>query len=154
MLRQLNHEEFKLNSELQFRSQKKKKVESRRNRAAGCKNFTVSRNFATCKTDPPFFDLLTHFVHFWFFLNCPSCNSGQFNYFCNFAWLGQYISSYYTIIRRPLGSLIKFLGRKLSALPNLSHFLSFSLTFSYFITSQTPYEDDNSKDEWLETFPP
>ena len=31
---------------------------------------------------------------------------------------------------------------------------AFSLTFFPFLTSQTPFEDDNSEDERLETFPP
>ena len=48
-----------------------------------------------------------------------------------------------------VGSLIKF-GGKLSALSPLSHFLSFSF---HFLTSQTPFEDENSEDEWLEPFP-
>ena len=56
--------------------------------------------------------------------------------------------------KKTFGSLIKFLGGKLIEVPALSHFLSFSLTFSPFLTSQTPYEDDNSKDKWLEPFPP
>ena len=51
-------------------------------------------------------------------------------------------------------SLIKFLGGKLSALPALSHFLSFSLTFSPFPTSETPSKDDNSEDERLEPLSP
>ena len=35
--------------------------------------------------------------------------------------------------------------------PALSQLLSFSLLFSHFLGSQTPFEDDNSEDEWLET---
>ena len=35
-----------------------------------------------------------------------------------------------------------------------SRFLSLSLIFSYFFTIQTPSEDDNSEDEWLEPLSP
>ena len=48
-------------------------------------------------------------------------------------------------------SIIKFLGRKLSAIPALS---LVSLIFSPFMGSQTPFEDNNSEDERLQPFPP
>ena len=51
----------------------------------------------------------------------------------------------------PFCSLIKFLGGKLSAFPALSQF---SLIFSHSLGSQTPSEDDNSEDEWLEPLRP
>ena len=63
---------------------------------------------------------------------------------------GQYLSPKLHYNQETFGSLIKFLGEKLSVVPALSHFISFSF---HFLTSQTPYEDDNLEDEWLETFP-
>ena len=63
---------------------------------------------------------------------------------------GQYLSPKLHCKQETFGSLIKFLGGKLSAVPALSHFISF---YFHFLTSQTPFEDDNLEDEWLETFP-
>ena len=68
---------------------------------------------------------------------------------------GQYISPKLHCNRETFfGSLIKFLGAMLSTSPALFHFLSFSLTFSHFLTSQTGSEDDNSQEEKLKPFFP
>ena len=40
-------------------------------------------------------------------------------------------------------------GTKSFHLSRLGDFLSFSLPFSHFLTSQTLIEDDNSRDAWL-----
>ena len=83
LLNQLNHEEVKLNSELQFRNQKKREAESRRNRSsknfARLRNFTGLQNFATCKIALPLplftftvpFDFCSSFDFFPFY----PCNS-------------------------------------------------------------------------------
>ena len=67
---------------------------------------------------------------------------------------GQYISPKHHCKRETFWIINKVFGGKLSAPPSLFHFLSFSLTFSPFLTSQTPSEDDNSEDEQLKPFFP
>ena len=99
------------------------------------------------------FDFLT-FVPFLFSLFCPHCNSACFDILVILYWVLFIKDPRNDTVRKTFCSLIKFLGGKLSALPALSQFLSFSLTFSPFLTSQTPSEDDNLEDEWLEILPP
>ena len=52
------------------------------------RNFAGLRIFAAYEIVLHLFDLLTFLSHSLFFPNYPSCNSGQFIYFCNFACLG------------------------------------------------------------------
>ena len=47
--------------------------------------------------------------------------------------------------------LLKFWGRPIEQAPVFSPFLSFPF---FFLTGQTPYEDDFSEDEWLKPLPP
>ena len=47
--------------------------------------------------------------------------------------------------------IIEVLGRLAEQAPVFSHFSHF---LSHFLASQTPSEDDFSKDEWLKPFPP
>ena len=54
-----------------------------------------------------------------------------------------------TVKKDLFGSSIKWLIKR-----SFSEFLSFFLTFSHFLSSQTPSEDDNSEDEWLILFSP
>ena len=72
---------------------------------------------------------------------------------------GQYISPKLHCNQEETFWIIKkvFFSAKLSDSPAFfifSYFLSFSLTFSHFLTSQTPFEDDNLEDERLEPFFP
>ena len=117
-------------------------------------NFATLRSFATCEilmllplfTFPSPFDFCSSFDFFPFY----PCNSQLLLFILVICIvLGQYISpSKHCNRGDPFCSLIKFMGGNLSAVLALSHFLSFSLT------SQTPFEDDNSEDEWLEPLSP
>ena len=114
------------------------------------------RNFAPCENVPLFIPLLTFdfFCHFLFVSPiCPHCNSACFDLLVILYWVLSIKDPRRDTVKDS-SPLIKFLGGKLSALLALSHYLSFSLTFSPFLTSQTPSEDDNSKDERLEPLSP
>ena len=104
-----------------------------------------------CDTIHVAFDFLTSFVIFFGFLpNLSPCNSYCFGLFSILYW-GLAIKATKQDIVKRLFHLLQTFGGKLSAPPALSHFLSFSF---HFLTTQTTFEDDNSEDEQLETFPP
>ena len=54
-------------------------------------------------------------------------------------------------IQTVLVLLLKFLGKLVEQAPVC---FSFSFIFFSFLTSQTPFEDDFSEDEWLKPLPP
>ena len=80
------------------------------------------------------------------------CNSFDFGSFCNFAWLGKYISSC-TIIKENF-MLSNKIGGKLSAFPLFLLFSPLSLIFSLFLGCQTPSKDDNLEDERIKPLLP
>ena len=68
--------------------------------------------------------------------------------FCHFGNLhcfGWYIMPKQHFVKTVLVLLLNFW----ESCRTSSRLLSFSLIFSHFLTSQTPSEDDNSEDEWL-----
>ena len=79
-----------------------------------------------------------------------------YGFFCNFSLAGAVSKLLVHCNTIPFfRSLIIFLGENLSAVPAFSPVsLIFSHFLSLFLGCQTPSEDDNSEDEWLETLPP
>ena len=140
------HEEFESNSALQIRDQKERsaeitrKLEHHRN-FAGLRKFrklaefrSILRNFAShCSPSCTIhlsccFTLLPFCYNFLFLPILSLVIAFNFGSFCNFAWLGQYISSC-TVIKENFCSVIK-LARSFQ----LSRFFSFSSTFSHFLS--------------------
>ena len=99
----------------------------------------------------PAFDFLTSFGHFLvFFLFCPPVIAFAFGFF-GILYEGLAIKAPRLDTVRS-SSLIKFLfGWEAFS---TSRSFPVSLIFSHFLGSQTPSEDGNSEDEWLETLPP
>ena len=113
-------------------------------------NFAGCKIFATCSYvlfDPIF---LPPFCNF--FLNYPLCIFGSSDIFCNFPCSEQYIRLSQGFVQGITGCN-KF-WRESFQLPRLFSFLSFSLIFSHFLACQTPPENDNSEDGWLNPFYP
>ena len=99
----------------------------------------------------PAFEFLTSFGHFLvFFPFCPPVIAFAFGFFWYFV-LGVGYKSPRTKHCKTSSLLIKLFWRQ--AFSSSCSF-SFSLIFSHFLGSQTPSEDDNLEDEWLETLPP
>ena len=143
---------------------------------AGCEIFAVCEIFAGCTIYSAKFpswchcsscSTVHHFatIHlFCCFALLPFCYNFLFlpilslvipfdiGSFCNFAWLGQYISSWTVIEEKFL--LSNKIGGKLSAFPLFLLFSPLSLIFAPFLGCQTPSKDDNLEDEQLKPFLP
>ena len=116
-----------------------------------CSSCNIVHHFATIHLSYCF--MLLPFCYNFLFLPILSLVIAfDFGSFCNFAWLGQYISSC-TLIKDNFCSIIK-IGGKLSAFPLFLFFPPLSLIFSPFLGCQTPSKDDNLVDERLKPFPP
>ena len=111
--------------------------------------------FATCEHCSPVC-LLTSFLptFWWFYTSFPSCNFGFLAHFCNFLILRTYISSVLLVIKSTFWHSInqsrKF-GTKLPLPLLLVIFSSSPFTFLHFLGSQTPLDDDKSRDAWLKS---
>ena len=99
-----------------------------------------------------YFTLLLFCYNFLFLPILSLVIAFDFGSFCNFAWLGQYISSC-TVIKDNF-LLSNKIGGEAFRFPTFSHFPPLSLIFSPFLGCKTPSKDDNLEDEWLKPFPP
>ena len=133
---QLEHEEINWNSKLQ--NQKENQEE----------NITISRglrNFAPCEIVMPYFNLL-----FVFSSQITAVIVYCFCHFGNLHCIKWYIMPKQHFVRIKL-FIIEVGGKLVEQAP---FFFSFFLILFSFLTSQTPSEDDNSEDEWLNPLPP
>ena len=175
LLSQSKHEEFKSNSALHIRDQKERRVENAKKlelqenfrsmqnfRRLHCSSYEISfmLHCSSCSTVHHFatihlsycFTLLPFCYNFLFLPILSLVIPFDFGSFCNFAWLGQYISSCIVIKENFL--LSNKIGGKLSAFPLFLLFSTLSLIFSPFLGCQTPSKDDNLEDERLKPFLP
>ena len=117
--------------------------------------FSSYAHYSSCSTTHHFstihlscyFTLLPFCYNFLFLPILSLVIAFDFGSFCNFAWLGQYISSC-TLIEDKFCSVIKLVGSF-----QFSRSFSFSLIFSPFLGCQTPSKDDNLEDEQIKPFP-
>ena len=116
-------------------------------------NYLALRNCLPA-TVPVAFDFLTLLSLFGFLPNLSPCISLCFGYF-GILYEGLALKARrQDIVRKSFIFFIKVLEGSFQHFPAFLIFSHFSLILCPFLTSQTPSEDDNLKDEWLEPFPP
>ena len=128
-------------------------------REGACKNFcTVAKvcnlqisqvaKFRSLRTA----HLTAFLTAFWWFYTSFPCNFGFLTHFCNFLILSTYISSVLLVIKSTFCHSInqsRKLGTKLPLPLLLVIFSSSPFTFLHFHGSDTPLDDDKSRDAWL-----
>ena len=167
LLSRSKHEELESNSALQIRNQKERRVENAR-KLGHCRNFAGLRNCRISQVAklPP---LRT--VHFSTLRHCSCCSfefltfvplfcflpilshviafGFGFFFFCNFALAGAVYKLLVHCNRETFLLTNKTFGwEAFSSSRSFFSFL-FSFIFSHFLGCQTPLEDDNSRDGWL-----
>ena len=113
--------------------------------------FRRLRNFAGCEIlqhCSPVHLLLFDLPFLWFYTSLPSCNLCSLAHFCNFPLLSTYISPVLLVIKSTFHSInqSRKFGTKLP-LPLLLVICSSSpFTFLHFLGSQSPLDDEKSRD--------
>ena len=90
--------------------------------------------------DPPFW---------WFYTSLPSCKFGSFKHCCNFLILSTYISSAMLVIKSTFHAINESGWHEASSPLLLVIFSSSPFTFLHFLGSQTPLDDEKSRDARL-----
>ena len=142
-----------------------KKMEQCRN-FAGLRKFCNLQNFAGCEiSQPAKFRILrkafpvatVHLIHTVQVQQCSCCflifdfflSHYGFGCFCNFSWLGGVYKLPMHCKTRSSPLIKVYFWLEAFSSPASFLFPPLSLIFSYFFTCQTPLEDDNSRDAWL-----
>ena len=107
------------------------------------KNKEQFHNFTSLAKFPFLFDFCLSLL--CFLTKLSLCNSFYFCQFGNLHCLVVY-NAQTTLCKDNFSFIIEFLGKLVE---QALVCFSFSLIFFSFLTSQTPSEDDNSEDEWL-----